>query len=113
MGSSKQLDTGVWETIFASPVVVGAARVVILSAAVVLLFGGLYLAISILYRMRHGQWLRRAGPFEAHLAEEGEAGLEEESAALIEGLTEVSRENELLIAELGERDRQLRELESR
>lgn len=111
MGSSKHPDSTVWDTIFASPVVVVAARVVILSAAIVLLFGGLYIAASILYRIRHGQWLRRAGPFEAHLAEAGEEGLESEQA-LQKRYGETVEENEVLIAELAERDEQLEQLGS-
>jgi hypothetical protein len=111
MGSPKHPDPTVWETIFASPVTIVAARVVVLSAAAVLLFGGLYIAASILYRMRHGQWLQRAGPFEAHLAEEGE-GRAEERGALRELYTEAVKENDALTAELANRDRQLKALSS-
>ncbi len=109
MGSPNHADSGVWDTIFASPVVVAAARVVVLSAAAVLLFGGLYIAVSILYRMRHGQWLHRAGPFEAHLTEEAEDGLEDEGP-LLERCTAAVEENAILRAKLAEGDRQLKEL---
>lgn len=110
MGSPKRSDPTVLETIFASPVVVGAARIVVLSAAVVLLFAGLYIAASILYRMRHGQWLQRAGgPFEAHLAEEGR-GRAEGAEDLAELFAETVEENAILRAKLTERDRQAREL---
>lgn len=98
-------DPTVWDTIFASPVVIAAARVVILSAAAVLLFGGLYIAISILHRMRHGQWLRRAGPFGAHLATDG--GLGGADSLLIDRYTAAVERNEVLTAALVESDREL------
>jgi hypothetical protein len=84
--------------------------VVVLSAALVLLFGGLYIAISILYRMRHGQWLQRAGPFEVHLAEEGGGALAVNDN-LMELYAEAVEENELLIAELAKRESRLKELD--
>jgi hypothetical protein len=111
MASPKHPDPTVWDTIFASPLVIVAARVVILSAAIVLLFGGLYIAVSILFRMRNGQWLQRAGPFEAHLAEvgEGEVG---DARALRKLYADAVEENTALRALLAKRDRQVKELAS-
>lgn len=109
MGSPNHANPGVWETIFASPLVVVAARVVILSAAAILLLAALYIAISIVYRMRHGQWLHRAGPFEAHLAERGEGAVDNRGAAR-ELFAAAIAENSALRAKVAERDRQLKEL---
>jgi hypothetical protein len=36
----------------------------LVSAAGVLAFGGIFIVLSIGVRMRNGEWLRRAGPFE-------------------------------------------------
>jgi hypothetical protein len=102
-------DPTVLDTIFASTFVIAAARVVLLSAAVVLLFGGLYIAASTVHRMRHGQWLHRAGPFEAHLAEEAEEELEDVDM-ILELYAEAVEENEGLATRLAERDQQLEEL---
>jgi hypothetical protein len=85
---------------------------VLLSAAVVLLFGGIYIAASTVHRMRQGQWLYRAGPFEAHLSQEtreemGDAG------DILELYAEAAEENERLVALLAERDRLLEALQDR
>ena len=55
------------DSVFANPAVVAAARIVLLSIAIVLQFGSIYVATSVVVRMRRRQWLRRAGPFESHL----------------------------------------------
>lgn len=57
------------DVIFQSRFVVFAARLLVFSAALVLLLGAIYLASSTIVRIKRGQWLRRAGPFESELAE--------------------------------------------
>ncbi|HVD38312.1 MAG TPA: hypothetical protein VNC15_05740 [Solirubrobacterales bacterium] len=44
--------------------VLWAARLLLVSAAGVLAVGGVFIVVSIGIRMRNGEWLRRAGPFE-------------------------------------------------
>jgi hypothetical protein len=41
-----------------------AARLLLVSAAAVLAFGGVFIIASTVIRMKNGEWLRRAGPFE-------------------------------------------------
>jgi hypothetical protein len=50
-----------------------AARLLLVSAAGVLAIGGVFIVVSIGIRMRNGEWLRRAGPFEISEGEVGEA----------------------------------------
>jgi hypothetical protein len=52
------------DSVFDSRVVVWAARMLLVSAAVVLALGGVYIVVSTVIRMRNGEWLKRAGPFE-------------------------------------------------
>lgn len=52
------------DTAFDNRAVLLAARLLLVSAAAVLAFGGLFIVISIGVRMKNGEWLRRAGPFE-------------------------------------------------
>jgi hypothetical protein len=52
------------DTIFDNRGVILAARLLLVSAVVVLAFGGIFIVISVGIRMRNGDWLRRAGPFE-------------------------------------------------
>jgi hypothetical protein len=52
------------DNIFDNRVVVWAARLLLVSAAAVLAFGGVFIVISTGIRMKNGEWLRRAGPFE-------------------------------------------------
>ncbi len=99
-------DPDVLDRIFANAFVIASARVVLLSAAVVLLFGGIYIAASTVHRMRHGQWLYRAGPFEAHLPE----AASEEMTGIGDNLRpylETAEENRRLLALLAKRDQQL------
>ncbi len=100
----------VLDTIFASAFVVGAARVVLLSAAIVLLFGGIYIAASTVHRMRHRQWLYRAGPFEAHLPSEAKEEIGD-VGDLLRFCAEAAEENERLIVLLAERDQLIEVLE--
>ena len=56
------------DNVFDNRAVLLAARLLLVSAAGVLAFGGVFIVVSIGNRMRNGEWLRRAGPFE--IAEE-------------------------------------------
>jgi hypothetical protein len=66
------------DTIFDNRGVVWAARLLLVSAAAVLAFGGIFIVLSIGIRMKNGEWLRRAGPFEIS---EGTLGQTVEEAA--------------------------------
>jgi hypothetical protein len=102
-------DPDVLDRIFASAFVIASARVVLLSAAVVLLFGGIYIAASTVHRLGHGQWLYRAGPFEAHLPKEAakETG---DLGYTLESSLKVAEERDRLVALLAKRDQQLEKL---
>jgi len=52
------------DTAFDNRAVLWAARLLLVSAAVVLVFGGVFIVVSIGIRMKNGELLRRAGPFE-------------------------------------------------
>jgi hypothetical protein len=52
------------DTIFDNRAVLWVSRLLLVSAAGVLAFGGFFIVISIAMRMKNGEWLRRAGPFE-------------------------------------------------
>jgi hypothetical protein len=52
------------DNVFDNRAVVWAARLLLVSAAAVLAFGGVFIALSTAIRMKNGEWLRRAGPFE-------------------------------------------------
>jgi hypothetical protein len=52
------------DNIFDNRGVLWAARLLLVSAAGVLAFGGIFIVVSIGMRMKKGEWLRRAGPFE-------------------------------------------------
>jgi hypothetical protein len=49
------------DTVFDNRAVVWAARLLLVS---ILAFGGSFIVVSIVIRMKNGEWLRRAGPFE-------------------------------------------------
>jgi hypothetical protein len=102
-------DPDVLDRIFASAFVIASARVVLLSAAVVLLFGGIYIAASTVHRMRRGQWLYRAGPFEAQLPEDA-AEETEDVGNILESYVKVAKEKERLAGLLAKRDQQLERL---
>lgn len=57
------------EEIFAKAVMITAARVTLLVAGLLILLVCFYIGTSIVVRMFRGQWLQRAGGFEAELAE--------------------------------------------
>ncbi len=69
-------DPDVIDLVFDSRPVVWAARLLLVSAAFVLAVGGAYVVASTVVRMRNGDWLRRAGPFE--VAETVAAELEDQ-----------------------------------
>lgn len=52
------------DNVFDNRGVVWAARLLLVSTAAVLAFGGLFIVVSTGIRMRNGEWLRKAGPFE-------------------------------------------------
>ncbi|HVD40451.1 MAG TPA: hypothetical protein VNC16_05555 [Solirubrobacterales bacterium] len=52
------------DNVFDNRGVVWAARLLLISAAAVLAFGGVFIVVSTAIRMKNGEWLRRAGPFE-------------------------------------------------
>ncbi len=98
------------DNVFDNRAVVWAARLLLVSAAVVLAFGGIFIAVSTGIRMKNGEWLRRAGPFEISetAVSEIEGHLDQwRSAALarqekVVELMERLDESEELIAELDE-----------
>lgn len=52
------------DNVFDNRGVLWAARLLLVTAAGVLAFGGIFIVVSIASRMKNGEWLRRAGPFE-------------------------------------------------
>lgn len=85
------------DTIFDNRGVIWAARLLLVSAAAVLAFGGVFIVISTGIRMKNGEWLRRAGPFE----------ISETAVSEIEGQVDFWRQAALAgqeeVAELTER----------
>jgi hypothetical protein len=65
------------DNIFDNRGVLWAARLLLVSAAGVLAFGGIFIVLSIGMRMKNGEWLRRAGPFE--ISDEPLGRIEEEA----------------------------------
>jgi hypothetical protein len=61
------------DNVFDNRGVLWVARLSLVSAAGVLAFGGIFIVLSIGMRMKNGEWLRRAGPFEISEEELGEA----------------------------------------
>lgn len=96
------------DTIFDNRGVIWASRLLLVSAAAVLAIGGVFIVASTVVRMKNGDWLRRAGPFEVSETAAGEIEGEaefwrdiaeaerEESAELTEQLHESDRLIELL-----------------
>jgi hypothetical protein len=98
----QKTDPGYVDVIFESRLVVLAARLVVVAAAFVLLLGAAYVTASMIVRISRGQWLRRAGPFEAELSG-AERSLTHVSS-LLEELARASRRNEDLERRLRVRD---------
>lgn len=96
------------DTIFDNRAVVWAARLLLVSAAAVLAFGGVFIVISTGIRMKNGEWLRRAGPFEisetAVSEIEGQVAFWRQAALAgqeeVEELTERLEESDELIEQL-------------
>ncbi len=61
------------DNVFDNRAVLWAARLLLVSAAAVLAVGGVFIVVSIAIRMKNGEWLRRAGPFEISEGRVGEA----------------------------------------
>lgn len=61
------------DNVFDNRAVIWAARLLLISAAAVLAFGGLFIVISTAVRIRNGEWLRKAGPFEISGVDVGRA----------------------------------------
>jgi hypothetical protein len=61
---SPRTDSDFVNSIFHNKGVILAARLLLVSAAVVLAVGGVYIVLSVAIRMKKGEWLRKAGPFE-------------------------------------------------
>lgn len=85
------------DNIFDNRAVIWAARLLLVSAAAVLAFGGIFIVVSTGIRMKKGEWLRKAGPFE----------VSETAVSEIEGQVEFWRDAALAgqeeVAELTER----------
>jgi hypothetical protein len=77
------------DTIFDNRGVVWAARLLLVSAAAVLAFGGIFIVLSIGIRIKNGEWLRRAGPFEIS---EGSLGQAKDETDFWRRAAETSRE---------------------
>lgn len=99
---------GLVDTITENRFVVFAIRTVLLSAAAVLLFFTVYVVASMVVRMKRGEWLVKAGPFEAHVkaAEESLEGVEEAYRSALNEAWETATDLE---QRLEERTRELEE----
>lgn len=101
-------DPGFIDTVFHNRAVIWAARLLLISAAAVLALGGLFIVVSMGIRVKNGEWLRRAGPFEVSepaVSEiEGQLAHWRTAASLkqeeIAELTECLRESDELIERL-------------
>jgi hypothetical protein len=91
-------DPGFVDIIFNNRGVIWAARLLLVSAAVVLAIGGVFIVGSIVIRMKNGDWLKRAGPFE--VSEVAMSDLEAQigfwRTAALNGQDELTRLRELL-----------------
>lgn len=89
---------GFIDTIFDNRGVVWAARLLLVSAAFVLATGGVFIVVSTVIRMKNGDWLRRAGPFEVseNAVEELEAQFEFWRDTALAGQTEIAELQEQL-----------------
>jgi hypothetical protein len=86
------------DAIFNNKAVIWAARILLVSAAVVLAVGGVFIVASTVVRMRKGDWLRRAGPFEVSetAVKELEDQIEFWRTAALDGQEEIAELRELL-----------------
>jgi hypothetical protein len=102
----RRSDPGYLDVVFENGLVVLAARLVVLGAALVLLLGAVYVAASMVVRVRRGEWLRRAGPFEAELLGPREV-LGHDLSSLLDALERAWRANDQLQRRLKGRDEEL------
>jgi hypothetical protein len=88
------------DAIFNNKAVIWAARILLVSAAVVLAVGGVFIIASTVVRMKKGDWLKRAGPFE--VSEMAVAELEDQiefwRSTALDGQDEVTELRERLEA---------------
>lgn len=97
------------DTIFDNKGVIWAARLLLVSAAAVLAFGGVFIVVSTGIRMKNGEWLRRAGPFEVSETVASDIDTQIESWRQV-ALVERAEVQELL-RRLSDADDMLRQLE--
>lgn len=88
------------DNIFDNRGVLWAARLLLVSAAGVLAIGGIFIVVSIGIRMKNGEWLRRAGPFEIS---EGNVSEAEGEAEYWRRAAEANREEAVKLGERLER----------
>ncbi len=69
-------DLTVLDLLFDSDAMLLIGRLLIVTAAVVMLACALFVLGSIAVRIRHGHWLKRAGPFEVSETTAGQVGRE-------------------------------------
>lgn len=96
------------DVVFDSRPVVWAARLLLVSAAFVLAVGGAYIVGSTIVRMRNGEWLKRAGPFE--VAETVLADLEDQIRFWRSAALDDQDEIESLRARLAASDKAIEQL---
>jgi hypothetical protein len=84
------------DTVFANQYVIFSARVVLIGLALVLLFGAIYIAVSIFYRIYRREFLHKAGPFEAAIAATADRDLAQVGDVYQEALNEAWEANEEL-----------------
>jgi hypothetical protein len=89
------------DTIFANQYVIFSARLVLIGLALVLLFGAVYMAVSIFYRMFRREFLHKVGWFEADVAKAADRELEQVGSAYQEMLNDAWTQNEELEARFG------------
>src|SRR4051812_45245978 len=84
------------DNVFDNRAVLWAARLLLVSAGGVLAFGGVFIVVSIGIRMKNGEWLRRAGPFEVS---EGKTDDAEEETEFWRQAAEANREEAVMLRE--------------
>ena len=93
-------DPQVLDVIFHNRPVIWAARLLLVSAAFVLAVGGAFIVSSTVVRMRNGDWLKRAGPFE--IAETALSDLRDQVYLWQSALLDSQDENEELRSQLNQ-----------
>jgi hypothetical protein len=98
----QKTNAGWVDLIFSNQYVVFSARIVLISLALVLLIGGVYITMSMFVRIYRREWLHKAGPFEAKVAERVDEDLETVDDTYQEMLNEAWGENVELARRLEE-----------